>query len=104
MRFNCILSKSSSGQRTISSENVPLNLTIENVEKLEDDCLLIKWNESSNQKDSLLPISFLINQYPSSEFQKNEKNFKFTNVCKNVLICLEILSSIVFQLKENQVF
>lgn len=88
LRFNCHSSASKqpdSGQRIIDTESVPLDLTIENV-KLQGDQLIIEWNGASKQPNSVLPINFLINNYPSNvvasestrhKYKKMEVSFAF---------------------------
>ena len=61
------------------------DMFIENVEKVNNKTLVIKWNEKSNQSDSILSIDFLISNCPSksdlrSENVVAEKKFKFTKV------------------------
>ena len=72
------------GERDIDVDSVPFELTIENVEKVENGNLIIKWNKKSNQPDSILPIDFLIFNCPSILDRRNSepvrKKFKFTKV------------------------
>ncbi|RNA16072.1 gamma-butyrobetaine dioxygenase-like isoform X1 [Brachionus plicatilis] len=67
LRFNCQSEHSrqiGTGQRIISIQNVPQELTIESVQE-KDDCVVIKWNENSKQPDSVIPLEFLVNNNPS---------------------------------------
>lgn len=74
LRFNCILCKDqSSGQRTIRSESIPIDLSIKDVKIFENN-VIIKWNDESNQQDSQLPLSFLMNHHPSET--PHEARFK----------------------------
>lgn len=75
LRFNCKLSKDKdSGQRTINSASIPYNLTIDSL-KIDDQDLVIEWNKESEQADSRLALSFLVN-YHSSETPGNQERFK----------------------------
>ena len=78
-----MLSKSSSGQRTIDANSIPQDLSIENVEKRDDNTLRIKWNKGSNQEDSIFSLDFLINEYPSNmDDLKAKENVKRTKLAK----------------------
>ncbi len=72
------------GERDIDVDSVPFDLTIENVENVENRNVIIKWNKKSNQPDSILPIDFLIFNCPSILDRRNNeadrKKFKFTKV------------------------
>ena len=73
------------GERELDVESIPFGLQIENVEKVENKNLIIKWNQNSKQSDSILPIEFLISNCPSksdvmSEIVDSGKKFKFTKV------------------------
>jgi hypothetical protein len=74
----------STGQRTIDLSKLPEKLAIKAVEEIEDDNLLIKWSEESNQADTIIPIEFLIENYPSNENAMNV-NFRDTyKVCDHI--------------------
>lgn len=65
LRFNCHLCKDkSSGQRTIISDSVPLDLRIKNVKLVDEANVSIEWNDESKQLPSELKLSFLINHHP----------------------------------------
>jgi hypothetical protein len=86
LRFNCQSTKSkqpSTGQRLFNNETVPLDLKIENL-NLIDNCLHIKWTNCSGQDDTIIPIEYIINNYPSNQNLKNKENyqrFKTSQVC-----------------------
>jgi hypothetical protein len=52
---------------------VPLNLEIDEVKAL-GDVLEIKWNKESNQGVSLIPIDFLLNNYPAQPDDSNKRH------------------------------
>ena len=69
LRFNCHDPKSkqpNTGQRTIDAETIPLDLKVAGF-RMADGSIKIKWNDSAQQTDSVVPIDFIINNYPSCE-------------------------------------
>jgi hypothetical protein len=83
LRFNCH-SKSSkqpgSGQRIIDVNKIPLNLLIDKAE-LDGNQIKIRWNSEAKQTESILPLQFLIESYPSNDFDLNEPPEPF-KACK----------------------
>lgn len=48
-----------------------MDLFIEKVE-LESDKIKIRWNSEAKQSDSILPLQFMIENYPSNDVALNE--------------------------------
>jgi hypothetical protein len=86
LRFNCQSSKSkqpSTGQRLFNNETVPVDLQIENF-NLIDNCLHIKWKNFLEQDETIVPIEFIINNYPSNQKIINKETrprYKTSQVC-----------------------
>lgn len=91
LRFNCQSSKSkqpSTGQRLFNNEIVPFELKIENFNFI-DNCLHIKWSSCSKQDDTIIPIEYILNNYPSDRNIKNSESkprFKTSQVSFNYLL------------------
>ena len=57
------------GQRIIDVDSVPKELSIESVETVDEN-VHIKWNKSSGQPDSVIPIRYLIGNFPFYEKER----------------------------------
>lgn len=67
LRFNCTAPSSktqSTNQRDILVDTVPKDLRIESTE-IVDDKLIVNWNAESNQKTTILPMTYLLNNCPT---------------------------------------
>ena len=87
LRFNCHSDKSlqaNSGQRVIDVDTVPANLKIETAE-IKDANLHVTWSFNSGQETTIIPVEFLINNYPEFNdlsYYKKENNFRTSNELK----------------------
>jgi hypothetical protein len=68
---------------TIDPLKIPIDLQIEEVERVDANNIKIKWSKGSNQPDSLLPLNFLAANCPSHDLQSNSKTFKSPKVILN---------------------
>ena len=86
LRFNChsLASKQpDSGQIIIDKDRIPFDLSIENVQIIDNN-LSIEWNKESKQQDSLLPLNFLINNCPlNTQDNLKHQRFKTSKVFKH---------------------
>lgn len=69
----------SSGQRTIDLNAIPDVLTIDRVQTDRNN-VCIKWNKESKQPESMIPLDFLIENYPSN----------VGNVCEKYKLCQQL--------------
>lgn len=85
LRFNChseLSKQPGTGQMIIDADSVPPSLTIDQVE-LNGADLVIKWNKEAGQSDSVLPVEFLINNYPSEINKSPQSRFKTSKVLRD---------------------
>ncbi len=54
------------GQRTVDTETIPLDLKVDGF-RIADGTIQIKWNDSAQQPDSIIPIDFIVKNYPSCD-------------------------------------
>lgn len=81
MRFNCHSKQSKqpdSGQLIIDADKIPLDLSIEHV-KTTNSLIQISWNLESNQADTIIPLKFLLSNWPGESSQKT-RNYKCLKV------------------------
>lgn len=87
--MNCHSLKSrqeSTGQRTIDLTTIPENLVIQDAKTIDGN-LHIKWNVDSCQDDTIIPIEFLINNYPSykSSINSSKQLDDKYKLCKDMI-------------------